>query len=191
MNMPKHRRELVLLEDPAERKRFLFDQEVTVRHLRKFLSDFFANELVAYKKSEPEPEQDWKAKGVVKTLVGTSFDRIVLNPKKDVLVMFYAPWCEYSRNLLPEYDKLAKEVENVDTLVLAKMNCQVNECPRDLHIQGYPSIFLFPGGSRKRRPYAFSGDREVDDMLRWLKQKCTYRVPVTALKEEDNLKDEL
>ena len=41
----------------------------------------------------PSPAEDDEAAAGVKTIVGTSFERIVLDKTKDVLVEVYAPWC--------------------------------------------------------------------------------------------------
>ena len=37
-----------------------------------------------------------------------NFDRIVMDPTKDVLVEFYAPWCGHCKNLAPIYERVAK-----------------------------------------------------------------------------------
>ena len=36
-----------------------------------------------------------------------NFDSIVMDPKKDVLVEFYAPWCGHCKQLAPKYEKVA------------------------------------------------------------------------------------
>lgn len=39
-----------------------------------------------------------------------TFDEIVNNPEKDVLVEFYAPWCSHCKNLEPTYTELGEKV---------------------------------------------------------------------------------
>ena len=47
-----------------------------------------------YVKSAPLPKND---KGPVRTLVGSNFQKIALDEKKDVLIEFYAPWCGHCK----------------------------------------------------------------------------------------------
>ena len=44
----------------------------------------------------------------VVTLKDSTFDKIVMDPEKDVLVKFYAPWCGHCKNLAPVWESLAK-----------------------------------------------------------------------------------
>jgi protein disulfide-isomerase A6 len=46
------------------------------------------------------------------TLTDTTFNEIVLDPEKDVLVEFYAPWCGHCKNLAPVWESLAKTFTN-------------------------------------------------------------------------------
>lgn len=46
--------------------------------------------------------------GEVTVVVGKSFDSLVKDAKKDVLLEVYAPWCGHCKKLEPIYQKLAK-----------------------------------------------------------------------------------
>ena len=57
-------------------------------------------------KSEPDsPEHLAQA---VKVVTGNSFQSLVIDNTKDVLVEFYAPWCGHCKKLEPVYLKMAQ-----------------------------------------------------------------------------------
>ena len=66
----------------------------------------FLGDLKPRIKSQPIP----KKQGIVKVVVGNSFEKIVLDNKKDVLIELYAPWCGHCKSLEPKYKELAKKV---------------------------------------------------------------------------------
>ena len=59
-------------------------------------------------RSDPEPTEQ----GPVTVLVGTTFEKIVMDESKDVLVEFYAPWCGHCKQLAPIYDELGEKFAN-------------------------------------------------------------------------------
>jgi len=117
----------IRLVHPAEElKKFVWEGDLSalsVDAIRVFVNEFNEGKLVAHLKSEPIPEEQ----GDVIVLVGKSYDGIVNDPSKDVLVKFYAPWCGHCKKLAPVWDELAAKVSHVDDLIIAKFDATANE----------------------------------------------------------------
>jgi protein disulfide-isomerase A1 len=121
----------------------------------------------------------------VTVVVGSTFDDIVKNPKNDVLLEVYAPWCGHCKSLAPIYAKLAKRFKDIDSVVIAKMDGTENEVP-GLEVQGYPTLLFFPA-EKNAEGVKYEGARELKDLTKFIKKeaKIAYELP----KKEDQ-KDE-
>ncbi|RZB74654.1 Protein disulfide isomerase-like 1-4 isoform B [Glycine soja] len=108
-------------------RKFLLDEELTVDTITAFGNDFLEEKLKPFLKSDPVPESN---DGDVKIVVGNNFDEIVLDESKDVLLEIYAPWCGHCQALEPTYNKLAKHLRSIESIVIAKMDGTTNEHPR-------------------------------------------------------------
>jgi protein disulfide-isomerase A1 len=75
-------------------------------------------------------------------IVGTTFKELVIDSNKDVMVMFYAPWCGHCKNLMPQWEKLADELKDVKDLMIAKIDDTANE-GTGIKVKGYPMIKFF------------------------------------------------
>ena len=78
---------------------------------KEFLEKFLNGEISAHIKSAPIPEAN---DDPVTVVVGKTFDEIVMDESKDVLIEFYAPWCGHCKSLEPKWNELGEKV--FDTL---------------------------------------------------------------------------
>lgn len=149
--------------------KFRFSDEFSVANVKKFSQDFLDNKLKPWIKSEPIPADD----GPVKVVVGESFNDVVLDRSKDVLIELYAPWCGHCKKLEPAYKELAEKLKSVSNVVIAKMDATANDAPHPKYqAKGYPT-FLFAPANSKDAPIPYQGEREVKAMYDWIKSKAS------------------
>jgi protein disulfide-isomerase A1 len=169
-----------------EMKKFSFEGEVTADSIKNFFDDWSNGRLKPFFKSEPIPESNNEP---VKVVVGKSFNDIVLNEDNDVLIEFYAPWCGHCKALAPIFDALAKKLENVKGITIAKMDSTANEVD-GVSIRGFPTLKFYAKG-KKDAPIEFEGDRTEEGFIDFLKQHSSAKIDVTAEPTERKRDDEL
>lgn len=120
-----------------------------------------------YKSAEP-PANDVDEEGVT-VVVGKTWEKIVMDPNKDVLMEYYAPWCGHCKKLTPIYNDVAGAVKKNgwgDKVVIAKMDATENHCPEE--VSGYPKLILYPAvpeGKKLKSKKEMSGAREFDSIM--------------------------
>merc|ERR1712130_190192 len=139
------------------------DDTIELENMKAFVAKFLAGELKQHLMSEEIPE-DWDATGV-KVLVGKNFHEVAMNPEKNVLVEFYAPWCGHCKQLAPIWDKLGEKYKDHESIVIAKMDSTANEL-EEVKVQGFPTIKLFKKGTNEIVDY--NGDRTVEGFSKFL-----------------------
>ncbi|XP_049750143.1 protein disulfide-isomerase A4 isoform X2 [Elephas maximus indicus] len=139
--------------------------------LREFVTAFKEGKLKPVIKSQPVPKNN---KGPVKVVVGKTFEDIVLDPSKDVLIEFYAPWCGHCKQLEPVYTALGKKYRSHKGLVIAKMDATANEATSDHYkVDGFPTIYFAPSGD-KQNPIRFEGaDRDLEHLSQFIEEHAT------------------
>ncbi|GAV66397.1 Thioredoxin domain-containing protein/Thioredoxin_6 domain-containing protein [Cephalotus follicularis] len=153
-------------DDP---KKYFLEGEVTFDKIKAFAEDFLEDKLKPFYKSDPIPETN---DGDVKIVVGNNFDEIVLDESKDVLLEIYAPWCGHCQALEPTYNKLAKHLGGIESLVIAKMDGTTNEHPR-AKSDGFPTLLFFPAGNKSFDPITVDTDRTVVAFYKFLKKHAS------------------
>uniref|UniRef100_A0A8C4RIS1 Protein disulfide-isomerase A4 n=1 Tax=Erpetoichthys calabaricus TaxID=27687 RepID=A0A8C4RIS1_ERPCA len=149
--------------------------------LTEFVTAFKKGKLKPIVKSQAIPKNN---KGPVKVVVGKTFEDIVMDPKKDVLIEFYAPWCGHCKKLEPEFLELGRKYKQEPNIVIAKMDATANDVPHDIYkVEGFPTIYFAPSNN-KQKPIKFeNGKRDLESLSQFVEKHAT--------KLSEKLKDEL
>lgn len=155
-------------------KRFAMEpEEFDADALREFVTAFKRGKLKPVIKSQPVPKNN---KGPVKVVVGKTFDAIVMDPKKDVLIEFYAPWCGHCKQLEPVYTNLGKKYKGQKDLVIAKMDATANDITNDRYkVEGFPTIYFAPSGDKKNPIKFEGGERDLEHLSKFIDEHATKR----------------
>lgn len=151
---------------PADMKKFQAPEkpaDVTVASIGAFIDDVTSGKIKPHLKSEEPPAND----GPLTVVVGKTFEEIVKDPTKDVLVKYYAPWCGHCKKLAPIWDELAEFYKDDKDLVIAKFDSTANEA-EGVEIRGYPTLIFYPKDNKDGVDY--SGERELKDFKKWLSE---------------------
>lgn len=174
------------IQYPEKNLKYPFDQskEITSEAVSAFVDEFLGGKISPSIKSQPIPEKNDEP---VKVVVADSFNDIVADKEKDVLIEFYAPWCGHCQRLAPIYEGLAKKLSSVESLVIAKMDATENDIPQDQDfvVEGFPTIKFFKAKTNEIVDY--SGDRTEEGFISFLKENAAipFEVPESAEDETD------
>lgn len=105
----------------------------------------------------PEPPNP---NGKSTPLTAETFQRLVTTTRDPWFVKFYAPWCHHCQAMAPNWQSMARQMQN--TLNIGEVNCEVEKrlC-KDVKVHGYPTILFFRGGER----IEYDGLRGLGDLL--------------------------
>ncbi|EAT83174.1 protein disulfide-isomerase [Parastagonospora nodorum] len=155
-------------------KQFLYDQDLTIneKDIGNFVQDFIDGKIEPSVKSEPIPEfQD----DSVSIVVAKNYQEIVIDNDRDVLVNFYAPWCDPCKKFAPTYEELGQafSLPELSKLVtIAKVDATANDVPGN--IKRFPTIMLFPAG-KKNSPIDRSDSRSMEDLAQFIRENGSHK----------------
>ncbi|KAK6132354.1 hypothetical protein DH2020_033914 [Rehmannia glutinosa] len=144
-----------------------------------WVKDFKDGNVQPYKKSEPIPEANNEP---VKVVVADTFQDLVFNSGKNVLLEFYAPWCGHCKKLAPILDEVALSFENDADVLIAKIDATANDIPQDtFEVKGYPTLYF---RSATGNLLQYDGDRTKQDMIDFIQKNRATVAKQESRKEE-------
>jgi protein disulfide isomerase len=172
-------------------KTLAWDEEtpITDSSLESWFNSLIEGTAKGYLKSEPIPEANDKG---VKVIVGKTFNSIVYDSSKDVLVEYYAPWCPHCKNIEPIYTGLGELLKTIaPNVVVAKIDATANSLPDDVSVAGFPTIHFFPAND-KANPLPYDGNRSLRDLATFVQSHATVKfdIDLSQLPEDEPEEDE-
>ena len=150
-------------------KKYKMEEDLNEKNILKFVDNWENKKIKSYVKSEDIPKDN---NGDVFIIVGNTFEKEVINNKKDVMVLFYSPWCYHCKALLPKYEEVAKTLKDKNTnLLLTKINAIENEI-ESIDDYGFPKIKFYPGNKKDKPPIDYNGDKSVEDIIKFIKNNA-------------------
>ena len=171
------------IKEPVKGHRYLLmqRQQLSEEVFRTFVGDFIEGKLKPSIKSEPVPEVQ---QGPVIVVVGHTYEDLVINNEKDVLLDYYTQSCVPCKAMAPIYEKLAKlyasNATGCDRITIGKIDAEANDVSSD--IRGFPTFKLYPAG-RKDSPVRYDGPWTIEGFANFVRDNGKYGIDVLL---EDN-----
>ena len=173
-----------ILDTRKDFKKYNMKGEINHDNIINFFYDWEQNKLKRTLKSEKEPKYN---DNIIRIVVGATFEKEVINNDKDIMIIFYAPWCNHCKEFMPKYEQAAKILKDNDKLIMAKIDGSANEV-ENIPITGFPTIFFFPGNKKHEKPIQYNGKRTTEDIIQFIKKYSTNEIKekIEKNKEKEN-----
>ncbi|KAK3594865.1 hypothetical protein CHS0354_005939 [Potamilus streckersoni] len=149
VHIPDSKQPAVILTDLKNEFHSVLREPFTKESLGNFVYNYTYSNTVRLVRSEPvipvtcEPSQV-----CIIDVTAQNFQSVVMDPNKDVMLLFYATWCGFCNSFLQIYLLLAKYFQSSKNLIFARINADRNDLPWELTVDKYPTIIFFPVKSK-------------------------------------------
>ncbi|KAK4395247.1 protein disulfide isomerase-like 1-6 [Sesamum angolense] len=134
----------VIAFDYNSNSKYLLESDPTSRNIEDFCTGLLQGALSPYYKSQPVPENK---NASVLTVVGKTFDDVVLKSPANIVLEVHTPWCITCETTSKQVEKLAKHFKGLDNLVFARIDASTNEHPK-LQVEDYPTLLFYPANDK-------------------------------------------
>ncbi|XP_022092601.1 thioredoxin domain-containing protein 11-like [Acanthaster planci] len=171
---PGKRTAIVLLDIEAEQQHLLAG-EITASAIKNFIFNYTTSNLTRHLRSANAPSACSQMTGVcVQEVVSSTFEELVLDSTKDVLLLYYAPWCGFCSRTHHLYLMLAKVFQHSTNLLISRIDGDANDLPWQFTPSSYPTLLLFPAGQKDQSlQFPQSTVLNLPNMIKFVLQHAT------------------
>lgn len=119
--------------------KYLLGSDPSPKAIEEFCLGLVHETVPAFYKSQAVPDNKDAS---ILTVVGQTFDDLVLGNPKNVLLEVHTPWCITCETTSKQMDKLAKHFAGLESLVFARIDASLNEHPK-LQVEDYPALLFY------------------------------------------------
>uniref|UniRef100_A0A7N0REQ1 Thioredoxin domain-containing protein n=1 Tax=Kalanchoe fedtschenkoi TaxID=63787 RepID=A0A7N0REQ1_KALFE len=123
--------------------KYLLEGQPATSRIEEFCSKLYDGTLQPYFKSQAIPVNE----GNILIVVGKTFDELVLNNAKNLVLEVHTPWCIDCDSTSKQVEKLAKHFKGLNSLVFARIDASANEHPK-LKVDHFPTLLFYPAADK-------------------------------------------
>jgi thiol-disulfide isomerase/thioredoxin len=95
-----------------------------------------------------------------------------INRSDNLIVLFYAPWCGWSKKFLPIWDEFVEKMKNTKGLQCIKIDSDEKpDCIEHFGIEGFPTIKLL---KKNNETIEFKDHRSIDNLIKWINHNIKF-----------------
>ncbi|XP_039511260.1 thioredoxin domain-containing protein 11 isoform X2 [Pimephales promelas] len=142
------------------------------------LEDFIQNFSISFSPLHRHlvgDKQHQHTQSLIQEVTSDSFLETVMDSQRDVLLLYYSPWCGFCSLLNHVFLQLARLVQGNGALTVARVNVGRNDLPWEFMVDHLPSVLLFPR-HRKQMSVKFPENTPmtVPNLLRFVLQHTSH-----------------
>ncbi|RPA88239.1 thioredoxin-domain-containing protein [Ascobolus immersus RN42] len=131
----------------------------------------------------------YSSKGPVLQVNEKNFKKEILNSNTAAIVEFFAPWCGHCKNLAPEYQKAAKNLQGIAKVAAVDCDNESNKKFCSQHgVQGFPTLKVFTPSNKPGKPKIedYNGARTAKAIVDTLVERIPNKVARVSSKNLDD-----
>ena len=125
-----------------------FIKDYSESKLRRYLRSPLEKKILSSEECLNKTDENGRRVICVPEVTNTNFNEIVLDDSKDVLLLFYTPWCAFCSAITSTFLTAAKFFTGIDGVLFARLNGDINDLPFEYSVDRYPSLILFPANKK-------------------------------------------
>ncbi|XP_077980608.1 thioredoxin domain-containing protein 11-like [Glandiceps talaboti] len=151
---------VLVLMDIKNEVEYVMEETFNMSNIRNFIKSYTVSELPRQLRTSQQKMSCSHGNVCIKEVTAETFKDIVLNIEKDVLLMYYAPWCGICSSIHHTYLSIVDLFQSAEHLTIARINGDINDLPWEFTATVFPTILFYPAG-HKSWSSKFNQEQEI------------------------------